>query len=343
MDLRYEIVRTQIAATELKEADRRLKSAWTSADEHVDKSKLQVVDTKAMVLDILEKLDKPVRELVADQYEFNGKEFIELAREAVKEELLKVQVVEHHVIINKKTKVISGSVHECFDHLLRMVSCGINVWVAGPAGSGKTTAARQVADALGLDFYFNGAIDSEYKLSGFIDAQGRIVSTAFREAYTNGGLYLFDEVDASLPSAVLAFNAALAGDVADFPGCSKPTPRHKNLRCVAAANTWGYGGGTEYVGRSKMDAAFLDRFVQLAWPYDEVLERRLVPNFPQWVESVQQFRLRASNRGLKVVISPRATVNGALMLENGFTHQEALEATIFAKISVESRKALMGG
>src|SRR5690606_7558053 len=109
----------------------------------------------------------------------------------------------------------------------KMVAAGVNVWLAGPAGSGKTTAAEQVAKALKLKFYFNGAIDTEYKLSGFVDAHGRIVSTAFREAYTNGGVYLFDEVDASLPSATLAFNAALANGQCDFPGSKEPTPKHK--------------------------------------------------------------------------------------------------------------------
>ena len=52
--------------------------------------------------------------------------------------------------------------------------------------------------------------------AGFIDAQGRIVNTEFRKAYEHGGLFLFDEIDASFPQAILAFNAALANDFMDF-------------------------------------------------------------------------------------------------------------------------------
>lgn len=252
----------------------------------------------------------------------------EIARAAVDEK----RRVEHVLIANGAVRVIGHTVHRQFDRLLRMVQAGVNVWMAGPAGSGKTTAAEQCAKALGLRFYSNGAIDSEYKLSGFVDAQGRIVSTAFREAFTNGGVYLFDEVDASMPGAVLAFNAALANGHADFPGVAEPVAKHADFRCIAAANTWGFGATSEYVGRMKLDAAFIDRFVQLTWDYDEALEAALASD-AAWCKRVQDLRAKARARGLKVVISPRATINGCKLLAAGFTVDEALDATVRAKIS----------
>jgi hypothetical protein len=236
------------------------------------------------------------------------------------------------VVVNKSEPRDVGTAHRQFPRLLKMLSAGVNVWLAGPAGSGKTTAAEQAAKALGLAFYFNGAIDTEYKLSGFVDAQGRVVSTAFRRAYADGGVYLFDEVDASLPSAVLAFNAALANGHADFPGCDQPVARHPDFRCVAAGNTWGLGATSEYVGRCKMDAAFLDRFCQLTWDYDEDLERGLATT-AAWCSKIQALRAKAKARGLKIVVSPRATINGCKLLAAGMTVDEALDATVRAKIS----------
>ena len=130
--------------------------------------------------------------------------------------------------------------------------------MVGPAGSGKTTAAHEAAKALGIPFYFTGAIDSAYKLTGFIDAQGRTVRTAFREAFEHGGVFLFDEMDSSMPAALLAFNAALANGHADFPdGIIK---RHPDFRAIAACNTFGGGANRQYVGRMQLDAASLDRF-----------------------------------------------------------------------------------
>ena len=173
----------------------------------------------------------------------------------------------------------AGAQHRAFKALV-MLSMALgeddrNIWLAGPAGSGKTTAARKLADCLNMSdrFEFNGAIDTEYKLSGFVDAKGRVVSTAFRRIWENGGVYLFDECDASMAGALLAFNAALANGFAAFPdGTIK---RHKDCYIVAAANTWGFGGDAEYIGRAKLDAAFLDRFVTLTWQYDEDLERKI--------------------------------------------------------------------
>lgn len=231
------------------------------------------------------------------------------------------------------TKIEIGKQHEKFSTLLHTVSAGVNVWLAGPAGSGKTTAAQNVAKALGLPFYFNGAIDNEYKLLGFTDAQGRIVSRPFREAFINGGVYLFDEVDASLPSAVLAFNAALANSHCDFPdGCF---PKHKNFRAIGAANTVN-GQSTKYVGRMKQDAAFLDRFVTLLWEYDEQLEREIAGNL-EWTRFVQRCRANAVKHGLDTVISPRASINGAVLLAQGELSRETIiDMTIRRGLSEEA-------
>jgi hypothetical protein len=178
-----------------------------------------------------------------------------------------------------KAAAKAGTQHKAFKSLVMLAMAlngeDKNIWLAGPAGSGKTTAARKLADALDLGerFDFNGAIDTEYKLSGFVDAKGRVVSTAFRKIWENGGVYLFDECDASMPGALLAFNAALANGVAAFPDGS--IKRHPETVIIAAANTWGFGGDANYIGRAKLDAAFLDRFVTLAWGYDEDLERTI--------------------------------------------------------------------
>lgn len=238
-----------------------------------------------------------------------------------------------------------GLQHHLFPRLLNRCSARLsdgfrlNIWLTGPAGSGKTTAAKNVARALSLKYYFTGSIDTEYKLMGFIDAQGRIVNTQFRQAYEHGGVFLFDEVDASFPGALLAFNAALANGEAAFPDAI--VPRHADFVCIAAANTWGLGAVSDYVGRLKLDGAFLDRFIQIHWDIDPALELATCTH-PTWVKRVQALRAAAIQKGIKVIISPRASYFGAALLSAGAPLSEVEEETVRKAMSADQWNSIKG-
>lgn len=216
-------------------------------------------------------------------------------------------------------KVSLGLSHHTLEKVLKSLNCGLNVYLYGPSGSGKTFAANQCAKALGVNLYFTGAISNEYKLTGYMDAKGEYVSTEFRKAYENGGLFLFDEIDGSFPQAVLAFNAALANDYMDFP--DKQVKRNEKFYCIAAANTIGLGANRQYVGRNQLDAASLDRFVFIDWDYDENMERKITGN-DAWFEYVLKVRKIVDRLNLRHIISPRASFFGANLLNNGFTRVE---------------------
>lgn len=238
-----------------------------------------------------------------------------------------------------------GAQHQSFDKLLKLCAVrtargfSLNIWMTGPAGSGKTTAAENVAKALSLDFHFTGAVDNEYKLMGFIDANGKCIRTAFREAYEHGGIFLLDEVDGCHPAALLALNAALANGQCDFPDTK--IARHKDCVIVAAANTWGTGATHEYVGRAKLDSASLDRFVMLAWDYDEALERNTSGNI-EWARKVQAIRARVKQQGIKHIVSPRATYDGAALLAHGFSEPVVMDMLIRKGLTDQQWQSVMG-
>lgn len=248
--------------------------------------------------------------------------------------------------------------HHKFPLLAAAVAARVNVMLVGPAGSGKTTAAVKAAQALGLPFYGTGAINSEYKLTGFIDAQGRIVNTAFRQAFEHGGVFLFDEIDASLPGALLAFNAALANDWMDFPDAN--VKRHADFRVIAGANTFGTGADRQYVGRNQLDAASLDRYAVIDWGYDEALEASLL-GLPapkgapvpasilpreeeevrglaaRWIERVRTVRGAVADLKVRHVVSPRATLNGVKLMAAGWTWNDCEEAVIWKGLDADTK------
>src|SRR5665213_1628561 len=93
--------------------------------------------------------------------------------------------------------------------------------------------------------------------------------------------------------------------------------RHADTRVIASANTWGHGASDNYVGRLKLDGAFLDRFAaKLTWNVDEKLELALAGN-ADWVKRVQAIRGHVAAKGLRVLVTPRASIFGARMLAAG--------------------------
>lgn len=275
-----------------------------------------------------------------------------LARDSAQQridELAKPQVVEVRNHINGAT-VNMGLQHERFPILLRAASARdhkgfrLNIWLTGPTGSGKTSAAEAVARALGLDFGSDGSLDADYKVLGFRDANGNVISTEFIRIYKNGGIYIADEIDNWMPSALLSLNAALANGWMTTP--SGIIQRHADACIIACANTWGLGATGDYVGRTRLDAASLDRFQpKIDWPYDEKLEQAVAIGMsPQygndWFDIVRNARAKAKTQGLKIIISPRATYNGLSLLAAGFTPNEVIDMTLAAGISAEQKKAI---
>lgn len=204
---------------------------------------------------------------------------------------------------NGEKKKVDGIAHEMFEPLLKFVAMDEPVMLVGPAGTGKNVLAKQVADALGLEFYFTSAVTQEYKLTGYGNAVGDYVSTQFYEAFTKGGVFLFDEVDASSPEAMVVVNSAIANRYFDFPVIGR-VQAHKDFRIIACANTYGTGASMEYVGRNQLDGATLNRFAMLEVDYDKRIEDGVCPD-KDIAEFCRAFRKICNKNGVHHIVSYR--------------------------------------
>lgn len=233
--------------------------------------------------------------------------------------------------------------HAAFEEVMRVVNSRVDgkrqhAWLGGPSGSGKTHLGRQVAKASGLAFYMTGAIQSKYDLIGFKSPTGdeSTLKTPLRMAWECGGVFAWDEIDASDSKALCAFNALLdGGDTFAFPdGMIK---RHPDFVCIASANTWGNGATADYVGRTKIDGATLTRFVRISVDYDEALERDMVgADHADWAKFVQSVRGAAKREGLRILITPRHTLQGAALLKAGMDRAKVEAATVFAGLDSDT-------
>ena len=205
-------------------------------------------------------------------------------------------------IITPTKKVSTADKHEEFADILAAVANGYVLYLYGPAGSGKNVICSQVADALDLKFYYTNSVTQEYKITGYCDAYGKYQATPFYEAFKNGGLFMLDELDASIPDTLVILNAALANGYFTFPNGEQVTA-HKEFRCIAAGNTLGSGANSSYTGRYRLDAATLNRFNPLEVGYSRKIENKLAD--ADIVNFCRDFRKACERAGIDHVVSYR--------------------------------------
>ncbi len=172
------------------------------------------------------------------------------------------------IVYDNETVEIDGTPHKAFKESLKAMKRGLNLFLVGPAGSGKGFLAQHLAEAFKLRFGFVSC--SEGMSEGMVLGRGvplaeefLYLQSSFVDFYENGGVFLLDEIDAANPNVLLIINECLSSPHLAIPNRVKNpyAVRHKDFHVIVAANTWGTGPNMEYVGRNRLDAAFLNRFI----------------------------------------------------------------------------------
>ena len=176
------------------------------------------------------------------------------------------QVVELRYPNDVVVKTKAGQNIPSFFQIIDDLQQGNNVFLVGPAGTGKTTLAEMIAEAIGVDtktincneWTAPTEIIGGQTIEGY--KQGKFI-----EAWKDGHLLILDEMPKLNPNTAGLLNDGLAKAAKDWAevedqGGTKHV-KHKNFAVIATGNVTGKGFvSQQYGGNNRQDASLLDRF-----------------------------------------------------------------------------------
>ena len=272
--------------------------------------------------------------------------------EMIKAEVAKVISVPNQININEVPRsTITGLVHAHFPTVLTWVSANVPVFLTGGAGVGKTTLATQIAEALGLPrtvVIQADALPQRAEIFGYKSPiTGDYIDGGLYDIYKNGGVYVIDEFDTGHASLGTNLNLLTANGFYDFPNGERVIA-HEQFRIIVTGNTYGQGGSVEFAGTNRINGATLDRFVKEEIFVDEKLERQLVTNIcsvtgPRVHDIVMRIRANGYKHGLRVFVTPRASVHVTKGVVAGLTVKQAVTAKILTGLPSDQQDKLLEG
>lgn len=203
--------------------------------------------------------------------------------------------------------------HKEFDKIVTLLGLKMAVYLYGPAGTGKSNLAKQIAKYLKLNFYPMSTITQEFKFTGYQDGNGLFHDTNFYKAVKFGGVFFIDEMDSCSSDVLIGLNACLANGYFDFP--HETIDCHENFVVISAGNTTGHGATADYVGRQQLDLSTLDRFLSIKIDYDTNIDLAVAKNDQALVDFAHALRKASKDTDITILMSYRAIGNIAKLIE----------------------------
>jgi hypothetical protein len=137
------------------------------------------------------------------------------------------------------------------------------IYLYGEHGTGKSYLAKQLATLMGLDYSETpmslGASRGDLLGRFTASAERAFIAAKFPERFSTGGVFNFEEFDASDPRMIIVLNNALSSKQFYNSMNGDDLWKHDCFIPLATANTLAMGATSRF-NREKLDAATMDRW-----------------------------------------------------------------------------------
>jgi MoxR-like ATPase len=236
---------------------------------------------------------------------------------------------------------------------------GQNVFMHGPAGTGKTAWAMQLAANLGRPFALISCDDQTDaptllgmtvpSANGGIAWQDGVLTKAIQ---TPGCVICIDEPSLARAGALMVMQNVLAYRVLYIAETGRRVPVAKGVVFISCDNTNGTGGGARhgYIGTGRLNAAFLDRFGAFCHVsyLQKDKEAQVIMRKTGCTKELAQLlisaatttRAKADEGAITRGIGLRRLFSWAEMLTDGIDPTDAFEAAIVNTAAEQDREAI---
>ena len=179
-----------------------------------------------------------------------------------------------------------------------MIDAGCNVFIAGPPGLGKTYSVEQYCIRHRIPLFMCTSPQMSVDITGYTDANGKYVPSEFIKGcvYKGKCVILIEEIDRSLPDALIPMNSAIANGILGTLGLGTISVNPDAI-FIATGNTNGLGATDDITTAQQLDGSTLDRFVTewVDWNHDVAMGR--CKDNAKLVEFAEDYRRAHMSKG----------------------------------------------